>query len=330
MVKPTVISLFSGCGRSSLGYKLAGYRELLAIDFDANAVETFKLNFPEVECWKADITQITGKQIMDATKLEPGQLDILDGSPPCQGFSTAGKRKVTDSRNRLFESYVRLIQELKPKIFVMENVSGMAKGKMKGLFNEILKTFKSLNYEVRARQLNAKYYGVPQSRQRIFFIGVRKDLNTPPLFPTPSPKLITVKQALEKLPQQNTELKHPSGKLISLTTKLKQGEEASKYHIKGNYFNVKKLHNNKPSMTVTKLFSDGAAGLIHPLKNRFLTIPECKRICSFPDDFKLIGSFKDKWARLGNAVMPLQMKAIAQTLKKGILDDYYAKTQSKG
>src|SRR3990167_6277348 len=98
----TVISTFAGCGGSSLGYKLAGFKELLAIDFDKNAVETFKLNFPDVPVWQEDITKVASFDMLSFTGLKKGELDVLDGSPPCQGFSMAGKRKVSDPRNKLF------------------------------------------------------------------------------------------------------------------------------------------------------------------------------------------------------------------------------------
>ena len=151
----TVISLFCGCGGSSLGYKWAGYNELLAVDFEKNAVETFKLNFPEVPIWQKSVTDITGKEILDFCNIKKGELNVLDGSPPCQGFSTAGKRQVNDSRNDLFKDYVRLVNDLQPKVFIMENVSGMVKGKMKGCFIEIMKSLKSLNYQVKCKLLNA-------------------------------------------------------------------------------------------------------------------------------------------------------------------------------
>ena len=142
----TVISLFAGCGGSSLGYKMAGYKELLAIEWDNNAVETFKLNFSEVPIWKRDIREVKGKEILDFLNIKKGELDLLDGSPPCQGFSTAGKRIVTDDRNDLILENIRLIEELEPKVFVIENVSGMIKGKMKGLFIEYMRLMKSLNF----------------------------------------------------------------------------------------------------------------------------------------------------------------------------------------
>lgn len=173
---PTVISLFAGCGGSSLGYSMAGYRELLAVEWDDHAVETFKLNFPDVPVWHGDIAQLSVEECLRIAGLRPGELDVLDGSPPCQGFSTAGKRKMDDGRNQLFREYVRLLRGLKPKVFVMENVSGMVKGKMKLIFADIMRELKASGYHVSARLMNAMYFGVPQSRQRMIFIGVREDL----------------------------------------------------------------------------------------------------------------------------------------------------------
>jgi DNA (cytosine-5)-methyltransferase 1 len=103
---------------------MAGYRELLAVEWDDHAVETFKLNFPDVPVWHGDIAELSVEERLRITGLQPGELDVLDGSPPCQGFSTVGKRKMEDGRNQLFREYVRLLRGLKPKVLVMENVSG--------------------------------------------------------------------------------------------------------------------------------------------------------------------------------------------------------------
>jgi len=173
---PTVISLFAGCGGSSLGYSMAGYRELLAVEWDDHAVETFRLNFPEVPVFHGDIAKLSVEECLKLSGLKPGGLDVLDGSPPCQGFSTAGKRRMDDGRNQLFREYVRLLRGIQPKVLVMENVSGMVKGKMKLIFAEILRELKESGYHVSGRLMNAMYYGVPQSRQRMIFIGVRSDL----------------------------------------------------------------------------------------------------------------------------------------------------------
>ena len=308
----TVISLFAGCGGSSLGYKYSGYKELLAIDFDRNAIETFKLNFPEVPIWQKDIRQVTSKEILDFCNLKVGELDILDGSPPCQGFSTAGKRNVNDSRNDLFLEYVRLVKELKPKVFVMENVSGMIKGKMKGKYIEIIKTLKELNYNVKSAVLNSMYYGVPQSRQRLIFIGIRKDFNITPSFPLSKTKPINVEIALKNIDLTNDEkLIYSNKNEQDLILKLQEGQQMSKIHPKGWGFNLIKIDRNKPCPTITKTFRQSQTGLLHYNENRFLTISELKRLSSFPDDFKFIGKFEEQWARIGNAVMPMFMYYIS-------------------
>lgn len=319
----TIISTFSGCGGSSLGYKLAGFKELLAIDFNQNSVDTFKLNFPEVPVWMRDITEVKAQEILDFCKIKPGELDILDGSPPCQGFSMSGKRRVMDPRNRLFESFTYLIKELQPKVFVMENVPGQVRGTMKGLFKEILASLKGLGYEVKVKIMNAKYYQVPQARQRLIYIGVRKDLNKVPSFPIPSDKVITVKEALEGL-KDIGEAKEPNGKVAEMYYQIIPGQgmdvSFNRHFHKSSYFNVRKLSWYKPSFTVTKTFSTSAAGLLHPKEFRFMTINEIKRLCSFPDSFQMTGSFTEQWNRLGNAVMPNMMKAIALNIKDNILN----------
>lgn len=121
-----------------------------------------------------DIAELTVDGCMEMAGLsDPGELEVLDGSPSCQGFSTAGKSRMNDDRNQLFREYVRLLRGLQPKVFVMENVSGTVKRKMKMIFAEIMRQLKSLGYQVRARLMNAMYYGMPQSRQRITIIGMR-------------------------------------------------------------------------------------------------------------------------------------------------------------
>lgn len=172
---PTVISTFAGCGGSSLGYSMAGFRELLAVEWDQNAADTFRLNFPEVPLYHGDIARLSVEDTLRRTGLKPGELDVFDGSPPCQGFSTAGKRDFGDGRNQLFREYVRLLRGLQPKVFVMENVSGMVKGGMKLIFAEILRELKASGYAVKARLLNAMFFDVPQSRERMIFVGVRND-----------------------------------------------------------------------------------------------------------------------------------------------------------
>lgn len=313
--KPTVISTFCGTGGSSLGYHWAGFKELLAIDFDAHAVECFKLNFPDVPIWKRSVTDITGQEILDFCKIEVGELDVFDGSPPCQGFSTAGKRQVRDPRNDLFAHYYRLVMELQPKVFVMENVSGMAKGTMKGRFIEIMNVLKSGNYNVKCKQMNAMYYGVPQSRERLIFIGVRKDLTVLPMFPIPSKTLIPSGKVLKNI---QPDICGPMTPLsLKLWNKMKPGNNGTVYR-PGYYMSAIKLNPNRPSPTIPKTLS-GCGGLFHWAERRKLGINELKLLCSFPETFKLTGTATDQHARLGNAVMPKFMQAIGETIKNEIL-----------
>ena len=173
--KPTVVSTFAGGGGSSLGYHQAGFEELLAVEWDDDAVQTLRDNFPDLPIYHGDIYALSVEECMSLAGIKKGDLDVLDGSPPCQGFSTTGKRNFTDPRNTLFGEFVRLLEGLKPKVFVMENVKGMIKGAMKQIFLQIMAALRGAGYHVEAQVLNAKFYGVPQSRERVIFIGVRKD-----------------------------------------------------------------------------------------------------------------------------------------------------------
>ena len=325
--KPTVISTFAGCGGSSLGYKWAGFHELLAIDFEAHAVETFKLNFPDVDVWQADIRQVTSEAILKRCNIKQGDLDVLDGSPPCQGFSTAGKRKVNDSRNDLAFEFVRLIEGLRPRAFVMENVSGMAKGGMKGRFNEILAALKATGYHVEVRTLNAMYYGVPQSRERIIFIGMRdgQEIKWPE-----KQKLITVREAISDLTdEQDASIDHVwidessngrNTKWWNKTKTMKQGIRFAPGH-RVDYWDHPASTIITPS-TATMMMPPYIRCLNrHPLFIRTYSLLEMKRLMSFSDDFKFPGEWSKGFYRLGNAVPPKMMQAIAEAILPQVVSD---------
>jgi DNA (cytosine-5)-methyltransferase 1 len=319
---PTVISTFAGAGGSSLGYSMAGFHELLAVEWDNNAVETFKLNFPDVPVYHGDIAKLSIDDVLKMTGLQVGGLDVFDGSPPCQGFSTAGKRQLDDPRNQLFREYVRLLRGLRPKVFIMENVSGMVKGVMKLVFVEILKELKASGYKVSARLLNAMYFNVPQSRQRMIFVGVRDDLGIEPSHPEAESLPVTVGEAFVNC---NNGLSDGlfTGKKLQLAAQILRGGDGSDI-IKGTSFNLKRLDENSPSRTILKSIgkpdSSFGGGLIHPLENRHVNIAELQRINSFPDKYKLIGKFQEQWMRIGNSVPPLFMRSIARHVRTEILD----------
>ncbi len=315
----TVISTFAGCGGSSLGYKMAGFKELLAIEWDDNAVETFKLNFPDVPIWQRDIREVKAKEILDFCNIKKGELDVFDGSPPCQGFSTSGKRDVEDKRNDLFKDYVRLIRDLQPKVFIMENVTGMIKGKMKGKFIEIMKELKNLNYNVKAKKMNSKYYDVPQSRERIIFVGIRKDVKKEVSFPVPNKNIIIFSKATKNI-KNNILPPKLSPCFNEWVPMMKEGQSVADVSGLNKHFQTSRIYNNKVCPTITKIAGgSGFGSLIHPFENRVLSEKELMRVCSFPDDFKFIGKYHDKKARMGNAVMPKFMEAIANHIKNNIL-----------
>ena len=303
----------------------------MAIDFDKNCCETLKANF-DFPVWQRDIKGITANEILEFCKIGKNKLDILDGSPPCQGFSISGKRIISDSRNDLFLDFVRLIEGLQPKIFVMENVSGMMKGKMKGKFNEILKDLKRTGYNVKCKLMNAMWYEVPQSRERLFFIGVRKDMGIKPSFPNPLNEVITVNEALKNLINKQWELdwvNHVKKSIIySRICKMKMDDCYDKYNPTGSGFTLRRINKNKPCWTIQKTINHSASsdGLLHYSENRKLTISEIKRLSSYPDDYQLTGTFIEQWARIGNSVMPKMMYHIAKHIKENILNNYTGKT----
>jgi DNA (cytosine-5)-methyltransferase 1 len=182
-----VVSTFSGCGGACLGFEMAGFEIVWASEFVEEARRTYEANHPGVPVDGRDIREVTAEEILAATGLERGDLDVFEGSPPCASFSTAGKREkgwgevkaYSDRVQRsddLFFEYARLLDGLQPRVFTAENVSGLVKGKAIGYFKEILTALRSCGYAVEAKVLDASWLGVPQARQRLIFVGVRNDL----------------------------------------------------------------------------------------------------------------------------------------------------------
>lgn len=351
------ISTFSGCGGSSTGYRMAGFKVLWASEFIDAARDSYAANMaPYTILDGRDIRKVKASEILEATGLKSGELDLFDGSPPCASFSTAGKRqegwgkvkKYSDKEQRtddLFFEYVRLLRELKPKTFVAENVSGLIKGSAKGYFLEILKELKISGYRVTCKVLDAQWLGVPQSRQRTIFIGVREDLKLDPVYPKPLAYHYSVRDVLPWIvkAEHDTSGQFSVGDITdrpacTVTTsqhlfatanpetdisryaigaewdKLKPGEQSDRY------FNLVKADPDKPSPTICA--SHGylnTASVCHPTEKRKFTIQELKRICGFPDDFILTGTYAQQWERCGRSVPPVMMSHIAAAVRDGIL-----------
>ena len=207
-----VVSTFSGCGGACLGFEMAGFQIVWASEFVEEARRTYEANHPGVPVDGRDIRDVTAEEILAATGLERGALDVLEGSPPCASFSTAGKREkgwgevkaYSDRRQRsddLFFEYARLVDGLQPRVFTAENVSGLVKGKAIGYFKEILTALRSCGYAVDAKVLDASWLGVPQARQRLIFVGVRNDLvdryGIRPAHPKPRHPRYAIRDVLE-------------------------------------------------------------------------------------------------------------------------------------
>jgi len=352
-----VASTFSGCGGSCLGYRMAGFRVVWASEFIPAAQAVYKANHPDSILDTRDIRQVTAEDIMQATGTEKGELDILDGSPPCAAFSTAGKReagwgqvkKYSDTTQRvddLFFEYARILEGLQPRVFVAENVSGLVKGTAKGYFLEILARLKACGYRVKCKVLDAQWLGVPQMRQRTIFVGVREDLGLGPVHPKPLAYRYSVRDALPWIVNIEKDTKgiassnlpcgtiQTYGNRKTFSSKEVEAEtDISRYAIGKEWDKLKPGGQSKKYFQLTRAPLDGPCGAItqrggdntvasvcHPTEKRKFTIAELKRICAFPDDFILTGTYAQQWERLGRAVPPVMMRAIAETIRDGVLN----------
>lgn len=167
------IELFAGSGGLGTGFLNSGFNIISANDVWETASKTYTANHPNIKYIVKDIAKLTGEELLEGTGYTNSDIDAIIGGPPCQGFSTLGKRFIDDPRNKLFKEYVRIVKEIKPKIFVMENVAGILSMEDGKVLEQILKSFDELGYKVEYKLLNAAEYGVPQQRERTIFIGTR-------------------------------------------------------------------------------------------------------------------------------------------------------------
>ena len=298
-----VVSLFSGAGGLDLGYVMAGHQIIWANDIDKDAVATYRRNIGN---------HVVCDNISNVDSTDIPNCDIVIGGFPCQGFSVANtKRSVRDERNNLYRQLVRVISQKKPKFFVAENVKGLlslAKGKV---FEMILKDFMDLGYNVSYKVLNAADYGVPQLRQRVIIVGVRRDLSFEYSFPAPTHnmngtenlfKWVSVQTALSDIPDPDTPNEIAN-------------HEYSKYKLNFNgYLGHRMLNPNKPAPTVTARGDDkgGVVILPHPNAQRRMSCRELATIQSFPLDYVFVGTRSSVYRQIGNAVPPLLGYALAK------------------
>jgi len=315
-----VLSLFSGSGGLDLGFLATGKFEIIfANDFNKAACETYAYNI--------------GKHIIfeDISKLGNfPKADIIIGGPPCQGFSTANPaRSFDDPRNHLFKEYSRIIKDVKPKLFLMENVSGMVTMENGKVFKLIKKELSSCGYILYDSLLNAKDYGVPQSRRRMIIIGVREDIDAKFNFPLPSHNennYATVGEAIINKPISKNNPNHVIGKLTELNLKriqqipeggsMKDCPEKLQNNSDLNR-SMRRLHRSKVSYTIVHNNCDH---YYHPTENRRITIREMARIQGYSDDFIFVGSKSEQSRQIGNSVPVGLGKAIAKSIYSFLKD----------
>lgn len=339
-----VLDLFCGAGGLSCGFERAGFQILVGIDNDEKALQTFRANHRGSKTICADITGVTYKH--DIQPLLDGKtIDVIIGGPPCQGFSLSGPRNFDDPRNKLYLSYIRLVEEIRPRAFVIENVPGLVglfKGEVK---DNIIKRLSGLGYHVEFQIMCASDYGVPQSRKRVVFVGTKlgeKHFE----YPTASDQIVTCEMALSDLPPLADSLGEEIQGYVceprnSYQQIMRENSEDVRNHIAathsdhvkhiislvpdgGNYKDLPEEYRNSRNFHVawTRFASQKPAPTIdtghrhhfHYQYNRVPTVRECARLQSFPDDFHFIGNKTQQFRQVGNAVPPLMAQKIAEQM----------------
>lgn len=345
-----VIDLFCGCGGLSDGFRQAGFNMVGGIDINEAAVKTYNQNFHNSNGICRDISEMTDDDIVDYVNNE--SIDVIIGGPPCQGFSNANRYKLEtdDPRNKLFFEFVKFVEILKPKFVVIENVKGIVTLNKGYALNRIYEIFESRGYCVSNKILNAGDFGVPQNRQRNFFVIYNEDYTFDFDDLKKLENVITVKETISELynydiltteafsleskastPYQkylrasdnsihNHDCRYPAQKVQDRIAHVPQG---------GNWADVpehmwptdrsnrhssayKRLHEERVSVTIDT--GNNHSNYYHPLYNRIPTVREAARIQSFKDSFVFFGNRSEQYKQVGNAVPPLLSKAIAQEI----------------
>ena len=336
-----IIDLFCGCGGLSKGFEMAGFNTVLAIDFWKDAVETFNNNHKNKVAICDDVSKISNEFLDDFTK--KNKITGIVGGTPCQGYSTVGKRDINDDRNYLYLQYCRIVEKVKPEFFVLENVKGLLtlnNGKFK---EDIVERFTKLGYIVDYKILNSADYGVPQNRNRVFFVGIK---NKKFKFPKEKLKKVTTYEAISDLTSyedkyttsaqtsyqknmrgnnkqlKNNEFTVHTEKTIDVISKIPDGGKIT--DLPKEFWEIRKYNKAFQRMN-SKLQSNtidtGHRNYFHYSENRIPTVRESARIQSFPDNFIFYGSRTSQYKQVGNAVPPLLANAIAIEIMKQIGGD---------
>ena len=353
-MKPSVIDLFAGVGGLSLGFEKQGFDVLIANEYDASIAAAYSENHKNTKMIVGDITSLDLKDTFGAYA---GKIDVVIGGPPCQGFSQKGQRKtIHDKRNFLFKYYVAVVELVKPKYFVMENVPNLLTAEGGYFLKEIEELFNNMGYSLEHGVLNASDYGVPQSRRRAVIIGKLNGI--PPKLPEPKSSKVTIWDAISDLaylesgegtyeqPYKNAPESDYQKLLRGNSTKLynhvvtkhsplalerlamippNAGKEVlPKEHLTKSIYSGTwtRMRKDEISVTITTRFDTPSSGkFTHPFLDRAITVREAARIQSFPDDFIFVGNKGSQMKQVGNAVPPLLAAAIAEVIMKDIKEE---------
>lgn len=342
--KYKVMDLFCGIGGFTYGFEMTNFFEvILGVDMWKSALETFQFNHKNTHVLNEDLTNVKDELFLKYKN----EVDVIIAGPPCQGFSMAGKREIGDNRNTLFEEVIRATKLINPKIVIIENVKGLlSMTNTDGVLIKdiIFEKFLDLNYKVKYEILNAADFGVPQKRERVFFVATKTEE-----FNFPSPYLkeseyITVGDAIGNIPDEGLYYELPETEYQKIMNKNNLNNEIFNHnkmnhselilkrmsHVPqgGNWQNIpeslgqgggqhsnnyKRLHSDFPSITIKHAQK---SMIIHPKYDRIPTIREIARLQSFDDAFKLLGTKTDQHQFLANAVPPLLGSAIALKVKE--------------
>lgn len=325
-----IVSLFAGCGGLDIGFEKAGFNVIWANEFDNTIHETYRLNHPKTVLNTSDIRKLTGKDVPDC--------DGIIGGPPCQAWSEGGKRLgLEDPRGQLFLDYIRIVKDKKPKFFVIENVQGILDEKHKDSLSSFMDMLHDAGYRISYELLNAADYKIPQDRFRVFFIGIRNDLTNKFAFPNAvNSAPITLKQAIGDITEQPryyydniVEGDHPSRMNHDVYTGAYDTKYMARNRVRGwdeISFTVQAQaknapqHPQAPKMTFVsssqRVFAKGYEHLY-----RRLSVRECARIQTFPDNFRFVyRDVKDGYKMVGNAVPPRLAWYLAIQMKKAFSD----------
>lgn len=310
------VALFAGCGGLDLGFENAGFDIIWANDNNKKIESTYRYNHKNTELIIKSLVDIKSEEIPDC--------DIIIGGPPCQSWSLAGAMKgKEDSRGQLFYEYVRVIKDKRPMAFVAENVKGIISKAHIESFNEIVDMFKEAGYTVTYKLVNAKNYGVPQDRERVFIVGVRNDLKVSYKFPQATNNegnYVTLENAIGDLRDNPGEWMEGSFSPIFMSRNRRRSWNEVAFTVQASGRQTQ-IHPDSPEMEKIDKdkwqFKNDSS-----MKVRRMSVRECARIQTFPDDFEFLGTpINENYKMIGNAVPVKLAEAIATNLKACLMSN---------